>query len=118
MTTRDVFSDMLAEHPISARMKPEHRDKLAAIARADLERSRLLPHERAMLAHDGYLVNDPRKSTPTPPTTPAPAPAIRPVFADDIDRLVSELVYAGDVVLDRETDQYRAPHYRRFRFGT
>lgn len=41
----------------------------------------------------------------------------RPDFADDIDRIVQELVAAGDVVYDKATDTYRAPHCKRFKFG-
>ena len=66
-----------------------------------------------------------------PPRPPAPPPtsnqatlnsnqgalkAGRPDFADDIDRIVGELVAAGDVVWDASIDAYRKPHCRRFRF--
>lgn len=53
---------------------------------------------------------------PVPTVQPRGAVA-RPSFADAIDAMVSELVAKGDVVFDAETDAYRAPHYRRFRFG-
>lgn len=45
------------------------------------------------------------------------APAPRPSYADDIDRIVAELVADGRVVFDQATDSYRRPHVRRWRFA-
>ena len=42
--------------------------------------------------------------------------ATRPSYADDIDRIVADLVASGAIVFDKETDSYRAPHYRAYRF--
>lgn len=47
---------------------------------------------------------------------PADQTAARPSYADDIDRLVAELVASGAIVFDKEADSYRAPHYRAYRF--
>lgn len=44
-------------------------------------------------------------------------PGTRPSFADDIDRIVADMVAAGDVVFDPELDAYRRPHCRRFKFS-
>lgn len=73
--------------------------------------------------------NAPRRSirpqSPPPPDAPVStaiteppqdvAPSIRPDYADDIDRIVCELVAAGDVVFDATLDAYRRPHCRRWR---
>ena len=67
----------------------------------------------------------PPAASPTPPPPPPKQTALnsnqgalkaRPDFADDIDRIVGELVAAGDVVWDASIDAYRKPHCRRFRF--
>lgn len=64
----------------------------------------------------------PQSPPPPPPTssaisdpTPSALPPARPDFADDIDRIVRELVAAGDVVFDATLDAYRRPHWRRWR---
>lgn len=67
----------------------------------------------------------PRK--PEPPQSPAngypdtlaeqQAHRPRPDYADDIDRIVTEMVAAGFVVFDHETQTYRRPNVRRWRFA-
>ena len=46
-----------------------------------------------------------------------PKPHARPDFADDIDRIVAQLVADGLVVFDQATDSYRRPNVRRWRFA-
>lgn len=64
----------------------------------------------------------PRLPVDTRGSKPAPVPAdtpqsSRPDYADDIDRIVTEMVAAGFVVFDHETQTYRRPHVRRWRFA-
>jgi hypothetical protein len=41
----------------------------------------------------------------------------RPDWAGDIDRIVATMVADGDVVLDTETNDYRLPRKRHWRFA-
>ncbi len=101
MTTRDKFLDLL-EAPVSL-------DARRAIPR------KLVPHERAMLAHDGYLAT-PAKAAQVASVAEV-QPAERPDFADDIDLIVESMVAGGDVVFDLVTGAYRRPHCRRWCFA-
>jgi hypothetical protein len=108
MTTRsrDMFLDALAP-PASTR-------------RRDLEIPGVTAHEVQL--PPAPWASKPPTPPPAPPAvtaTPAPvttAPA-RPDYADDIDRIVRELVAAGDIVWDAALGAYRKQHCRRFRFS-
>jgi hypothetical protein len=107
MTTRsrDMFLDALAP-PASTR-------------RRDLEIPGVTAHEVPL---------PPAPWAPKPPAPPPAPPSAataesvptsppRPDYADDIDRIVRELVAAGDIVWDAALGAYRKQHCRRFRFS-
>lgn len=80
-----------------------------------------LKRQEAEREYQRELLRSWRKGPASPPDAhPPPLPekpkSARPDFADDIDRLVADLVRAGDVVYEVSTDQYRRPHCRRWRF--
>lgn len=102
----DVFLDMLATPA-----KP--------IRRRDLEIPGVRAYDAPTVAGiPTYKPPAPTAATPTPIMQPTVnSAAARPDIADDIDQIVRELVAAGNVVFDAETDTYRAPHCRTFKFG-
>lgn len=98
----DAFLDLLS---------PMARQGYSGADSPSLKRSRV-----------GRLAIDTRKGpSPVPaavaPISDIPATNVRPDFADDIDRIVCELEADGLIVFDGETQSYRRPNVRRWRFA-
>ena len=103
--SRDMFLDALAPAP------PRQTDV------SNMELTRQAARSIHKQAADLAAPPSPPDAPPVKAAVPAPAPSrARPDYADDIDRIVRELVAAGDVVLDSTLDAYRRPHCRRWRF--
>jgi hypothetical protein len=105
MTTRsrDMFLDALAS------------------ARSDASNMELTRQAARSIHKQAADLAAPPATPPAPPAAiaepvPVTAPA-RPDYADDIDRIVRELVAAGDIVWDAALGAYRKQHCRRFRFS-
>lgn len=123
MTTRDMFLDALtvrAPRAADRTLSPtQHYVPPSPAASSQLERdlaAARAENERLKAA----------KAPPPPPVTPRLAiavvgpnykPGTRPSFADDIDAMVRNLVDAGEIALDVETDTYRTTRYRHLRFS-
>ena len=83
MTTRDTFLDRLAPAPVRS---------------APPARSNKKPGP-------GWIAKP--VALPPDPFKPKAQIDARPDFADEIDRMVAEMVASGDVYLDADTDAYR-----------
>jgi hypothetical protein len=94
MTTRDTFLDMLAPAPVRSAPPARSTNKKPG---------------------PGWIAK-PIAVPPDPFTPKAPKINARPDFADDIDRIVGEMVASGDVYLDVEADTYRT-RKRSWKYG-
>jgi hypothetical protein len=115
MATRDLFLDALAPAPTARAPRPYPAPPPAAPTP---------PPKRAIVGPE--VIHQPPRNPPAPPTPARGYPDTleeqqkrrpRPDYADDIDRIVAELVRNGDVVFDAEADCYRGPRWRCYRFG-